>query len=1084
MKSFFVCGTFLLLLLHPSSAHAQAGGKTAGRVRVALVSSATGPSVNSLLDLAHVKVSMQPGVELLDRQAMAKILREQNLSLSGLVDANTAAAAGKLLSVELFALVEADPITKEALGLIVYDAATGVKLHDAALPTGKLDEQIDAVSSGIRRAADKEAAGLKGLHTVCLLSARNADLPRAQDSLAHTLAFLLERQLLGSPNLAVLERKRLDFVTKEKMLPTASVQNKALFASLVMIDVEVSRAGTGIRATAFLTDNQGKQLGKVQVEEADPKADSLADKLQSALWKYWQADPPAKPADPRRESKRFLQEAKRLHSQKEFLLATQALEAAFALDPAQPQVETTLANYLADQALDLLLPNRKPVLGKKGLLVPNDKLKDAMNLGLRSLEVRRLGLQKLPPKNFSTLQQYTSKFKIAPDRLMLAQLRALDPVCVDDEVSQARKQLQEQYGRVMKEELERWVEVARADTMRPGPSPGFDYFTTAIQDNSSALFVSMEKSEIELFVLPFYRPWLEIYALPGAKLSNYRVSSFCNQNVPIRSEYAEFHEAMVKQPHPLMKLYGRWSRLRLEMENQKVGPGQAQITYQELRQDALKMLRDYQPEPKVAFQDDLRALIYQFLFMALDQWPYPNADQKYQERFALVDFMLDRQELVETIVHTTIHHDFSKNRWHSERWALSERTLKLLDTGNVQLCGNVNFRKFHLLDLQKKILAERPDFAQKRAPAAAPWSEVDHLVKLKTNSTLDQLGVPMIDGDEAFVAGAGREDDKIWLRLVRISLTDKTSKTLGKTLMRPGEMVKNRWIGDYRITASCLSKDHIFVGTRSDGLHAFDRFGGARLISKDFPSQAIEAMSFHDGKLYVALGGGYLLAVNPESGAYETLASSRRRERLTPFDDSDVFRIPYLVADAERHRLIFLLYQKPGHLIYYPSALIAAKDTTNGLWEYDLKAKTFKRHIELYYHAFLWGSPVRAGHVILSKPGHHHTGVMDFDLAANKGKLLWARTPIGPEVAKESAVSLADYTPFANVQLVRGDWMWCAHPLSRGALSERRLELLPALGTNADFGPDAGLALEPIGRDRLLLGNTSGLWLLKFAAPK
>ena len=170
-----------------------------------------------------------------------------------------------------------------------------------------------------------------------------------------------------------------------------------------------------------------------------------------------------------------------------------------------------------------------------------------------------------------------------------------------------------------------------------------------------------------------------------------------------------------------------------------------------------------------------------------------------------------------------------------------------------------------------------------------------------------------------------------------------------------------------------------------------------------------------------------------------------------PFDDSEVFRIPYLVADAERHRLLFLLYQKPQRLIYYDSAMIPPKDTTNGLWEYDLKTKDFKRHLELYHDAFLWGSPIRNGHVLLSKTGIHRTGVMDFDLASNKGNLLWGVNPIGPNLPKESARSQEDYYPFYNVQLLRGNWLWCVHPFSRASLTDA--------DTNPDLRPRAARKL-------------------------
>jgi hypothetical protein len=155
VKTIILCFAFLLVSIQLNSVGAQPAAKEPGKARplarIALVSSGTSDNVGALLDLAQAKISAQPGVELLDRQAMTRILQEQKLSLSGLVDASTAVRAGKLLSVDLFAFVEADPASKDALGLVVYDAATGVKLHDASLPAGKLDEQIEAIAGGVPR---------------------------------------------------------------------------------------------------------------------------------------------------------------------------------------------------------------------------------------------------------------------------------------------------------------------------------------------------------------------------------------------------------------------------------------------------------------------------------------------------------------------------------------------------------------------------------------------------------------------------------------------------------------------------------------------------------------------------------------------------------------------------------------------------------------------------------------------------------------------------------------------------------------------------------------------------------------------
>src|SRR5262249_23619535 len=150
--------------------------------------------VRNLLDLAVAKLSKAKEVQLLERAAIDRALAEQKLALAGLVDAATAARAGQLLGADLFAVLEASATDKQALGMVVYDAGTGVRLWDNTLSGNGLDEAAVSVAAGVRGAAAKWAAGLKKLKTVCFLAVRNADLPSDQNSFCQALAAILERR--------------------------------------------------------------------------------------------------------------------------------------------------------------------------------------------------------------------------------------------------------------------------------------------------------------------------------------------------------------------------------------------------------------------------------------------------------------------------------------------------------------------------------------------------------------------------------------------------------------------------------------------------------------------------------------------------------------------------------------------------------------------------------------------------------------------------------------------------------------------------------------------------------------------------
>src|SRR5262249_35551362 len=151
-----------------------------------------------------------------------------------------------------------------ALGLAVYDVATGLKWHDATLPAGAIESQMDAVAAALEAVRQKRQRP-QDVHTVCILGTRNADLPRSYDHLAPTVAWLLERHVLDSRTIAVLERKRLDWMNKEKNLPVQE-SFKDLLASVVTLEVQVARSGNGIQASAFLHDSRGQELAKLRAD--------------------------------------------------------------------------------------------------------------------------------------------------------------------------------------------------------------------------------------------------------------------------------------------------------------------------------------------------------------------------------------------------------------------------------------------------------------------------------------------------------------------------------------------------------------------------------------------------------------------------------------------------------------------------------------------------------------------------------------------------------------------------------------------------------------------------------------------------
>ena len=65
---------------------------------------------------------------------------------------------GQLIQADLFAVLEGSGDDKSPRGLIVYDAATGLRLWDSASPSDSPDGAADAIVEGVRQAAGGSAA--------------------------------------------------------------------------------------------------------------------------------------------------------------------------------------------------------------------------------------------------------------------------------------------------------------------------------------------------------------------------------------------------------------------------------------------------------------------------------------------------------------------------------------------------------------------------------------------------------------------------------------------------------------------------------------------------------------------------------------------------------------------------------------------------------------------------------------------------------------------------------------------------------------------------------------------------------------
>ncbi len=219
----------------------------AGVPHVALMPSGDAKA-SAIVDLMEVALAQRDDLVLLDRANVGRILGEQKLVLEGLLSADDAFAIGQLLGCDVFGELhfQSGGDGGSAFGVLTaFDAGTGVRLCDATLDaSGSLQAISEAAGEILLEALQKRADAVSrtNVRAVTLLSVRNVDLPLAQSHLPEVVGTTLERQLLRSAGITVLERKHLNQVNQEAVL-IGDIRDR-LLASSVLVDLDLSRGTT------------------------------------------------------------------------------------------------------------------------------------------------------------------------------------------------------------------------------------------------------------------------------------------------------------------------------------------------------------------------------------------------------------------------------------------------------------------------------------------------------------------------------------------------------------------------------------------------------------------------------------------------------------------------------------------------------------------------------------------------------------------------------------------------------------------------------------------------------------------------
>ncbi len=182
-------------------------------------------------DLLLAELSGTPGLELIEREALAKVLTELNLNLSGLVRAQEAVRVGKLVRADWFLLGSSMALNGTNFTVVrMVDAHTGILREAAVFNIDEPPPQLAARLAAFVRQCRQNATAARLPTYLALGAFEDLSLNSRQQSLPSQLRAFLTAAYQNT-NLTLLEREFANTLFREVQLDLAGLTEEASSAS-------------------------------------------------------------------------------------------------------------------------------------------------------------------------------------------------------------------------------------------------------------------------------------------------------------------------------------------------------------------------------------------------------------------------------------------------------------------------------------------------------------------------------------------------------------------------------------------------------------------------------------------------------------------------------------------------------------------------------------------------------------------------------------------------------------------------------------------------------------------------------------
>jgi hypothetical protein len=305
-------------------------------LNIAVIADKTGGLDKSpLISLLEVQLSNNKNIKLVERAQIDKILQEQQLSATGLLERNNTIKIGQLLRADAFIILSLENQTEKVGDLIrvrLAQTAHGLRLLDyfEQIEVSKPDEVAQKIIKRLESVIVKLSLPVGAAVPVGIVDIHRVQLGDKYRILERSLPMLLSVSLGIEPKIIMLEREDLKILQDEKL--RTSGEDFKFWGSGVLIEGNLQTKNGGLEMSLSL--HRSGESSKSFSIPIDPNEPSVAiDKAATNIVQEILNTPPTGQWQLAAEAEQFYQEGQMLSAHSRYEDAINPTEIAYALQP-------------------------------------------------------------------------------------------------------------------------------------------------------------------------------------------------------------------------------------------------------------------------------------------------------------------------------------------------------------------------------------------------------------------------------------------------------------------------------------------------------------------------------------------------------------------------------------------------------------------------------------------------------------------------------------------------------------------------------------------------------------------------------